>query len=148
MIVEDLAKLFERDLDRLQKELESYPSEESLWLKVEGINNTAGNLFIHLCGNLQHFIGATLAQNGYVRNRDFEFQGRLPFEQIKKEIEITKEVITQYFGKVKTSALDELYPLEVFGYPMTTSYFLIHLQGHMNYHTGQINYHRRILSEG
>ncbi len=38
------------------------------------------------------------------------------------------------------------YPIEVFGHPMTTEFFLIHLTTHLNYHLGQINYHRRLLS--
>jgi len=28
---------------------------------------------------------------------------------------------------------------------MTTEYFLLHLLGHLNYHLGQISYHRRLL---
>ena len=37
------------------------------------------------------------------------------------------------------------YPLVVFGYEMTTEFFLIHLTTHLSYHIGQINYLRRII---
>lgn len=146
MIASELKKLFERDLDRLMSELEAYPNENSLWVKVEGINNSAGNLFMHLCGNLQHFIGAILSKNGYERQRDFEFNGKVSRTLLKEEIGNTKRVIETYFEKADSQALDTEYPIQPFGHPMTTSYFLIHLQGHLNYHLGQINYHRRILS--
>ena len=39
------------------------------------------------------------------------------------------------------------YPIEVFGHPMTTGYFLTHLTTHFNYHLGQVNYHRRLLAK-
>ncbi len=146
MLSTELKKLFERDLEYLGKELDAYPNEESLWIKTEGINNTGGNLFMHLCGNLQHFIGTIMMQNGYVRNRDFEFKGKLLLKELKKELEITKKVVETYFEGVV--AVEEKFPLEVFKYPMTVGYFLIHLHGHLNYHTGQINYHRRLLAKG
>jgi uncharacterized damage-inducible protein DinB len=43
--------------------------------------------------------------------------------------------------------LEETYPIRVFGSDMTTGYFLIHVCTHLNYHLGQINYHRRMLDE-
>lgn len=147
MQASDFKKLYNRDLDRLMTELEAYPDEESLWIKVDGINNTAGNLFMHLCGNLQHFVGAILAKTGYERQRDFEFNGKASFDEIKADIGKTKEVIDQTFSTITEESFDEEYPLQPFGYAMTVSYFLTHLHSHLNYHLGQINYHRRILSK-
>jgi hypothetical protein len=37
------------------------------------------------------------------------------------------------------------YPEQTLGYPMTYTFFLIHLAAHFSYHLGQINYHRRLL---
>lgn len=147
MLATTLKSLYTRDLDRLMSELNSYPNEELIWKKVDGINNSAGNLFLHLCGNLQHFVGAVLADTGYVRQRDFEFSGTVSFEELKTQIEKTTQILEVYFDDVQDSVFSEEYPLQPFGFPMTISYFLIHLQGHLNYHLGQINYHRRILSK-
>ena len=147
MQASELKTLFSRDLDRLMTELEAYPNEDSLWVKADGINNSAGNLFLHLCGNLQHFIGAILNDTGYVRQRDFEFDGRVMLDELKDDIDKTKHVLEVYFDLVNDSVLQTEYPLQPFGYPMSINYFLIHLQGHLNYHLGQINYHRRILSK-
>ncbi|MEQ9467533.1 MAG: DinB superfamily protein [Ekhidna sp.] len=146
MMIKELEKLFVRDLEKLRGELDQYPNEETLWKVVDGISNSGGNLVMHLCGNLQHFIGAVLHDTGYVRQRDFEFNGRMDLNQLNEEIGKTIEVIRSYFKDADSETFDGDYPLEVFGYPMSIGYFLIHLQGHLNYHLGQINYHRRILS--
>ena len=146
MQASEFHKLYVRDLDRLMSELDAYQDEESLWIKVDGINNSAGNLFMHLCGNLKHFIGAVLAKTGYERRRDFEFNGKVSLAELKVEIEQTKQILEEFFLSDKDVAYQEEYPLQPFGYEMTTAYFLMHLHSHLNYHLGQINYHRRILS--
>ena len=145
-LLSDLAKLFDRDLERLQKELDLTP-DELLWQVSGQINNSPGNLFLHISGNLQHFVGAILGQSGYVRDREGEFGKKgLPKADLAKDIASAKTVIQQTLEKMNPADLDEIYPLEVFGYPMTTGYFLIHLNSHLNYHYGQINYFRRILA--
>lgn len=146
MIHDEFKKLFLRELDKLAKELDSYSSENLIWEKPEGINNSAGTLFLHICGNLQHFIGAMLGETGYVRNREFEFSGKVSNKDLKTRIIQTKEVIDNYFSAADQIDFEDEYPLQPFDYPMTIRYFLNHLLGHLNYHLGQINYHRRILS--
>jgi uncharacterized damage-inducible protein DinB len=142
-----LAKLFEREINTLEKEIALYTAEEAIW-KLDGeIKNTAGNLCLHLCGNLQHFIGTVLGNTGYVRNRDYEFAARgVGREQLLREIQTTKEVVKTTLLRLNEQELQKEYPLQPLGYPMTTSYFLIHLFGHFTYHLGQINYHRRLTS--
>lgn len=139
-----LAVLFIRDLDRLITELECYPDEASLWVLPEGIGNSAGTLALHLCGNLQHFIGAVLCQTGYVRKREEEFSLRdLPRSHLIVEINKTKDLISSQLNE--NIQLDADYPsgFHPMG-DMSTGQFLAHLYGHLNYHLGQINYHRRL----
>jgi uncharacterized damage-inducible protein DinB len=145
-IVETLLKLFDRDLLRLEEEINLYQSEEALW-KIGGeIKNTAGNLCLHLCGNLQHYIGANLGRIAYVRNRDNEFAAKgLSKAQLVAEVQKTRQTVRESLETLKPSVLESEYPEKVYDYPMTTGYFLIHLTAHLNYHLGQINYHRRIL---
>jgi len=143
----EFGKLFSRDLKKLKEEILNYQNEEDLWVLDGHIKNTAGNLAMHLCGNLQHFIGAILVKSGYVRKRDFEFSGRMAKSVLISEIDTTLEVVDEYFDKAEPQQFEKEYPLEVLGYKMTTFYFIVHLQGHLNYHLGQINYHRRILSK-
>lgn len=142
----ELKKLFERDLDRLNKELGLYTSESKLWTVREEISNSAGNLGLHLCGNLKHFIGAILMDSGYERDRPFEFSGNVPLEELTKNVEETKNIVGEYLTNVSESDFHDEFPLQPFGYPITTSEFVFHLYGHLNYHLGQINYHRRLIS--
>ena len=59
-------------------------------------------------------------------------------------IDETSEAVTSTLVKLNADDLAAIYPIEVFGHPMTTEAFLIHLSTHLNYHLGQINYHRRL----
>ena len=145
-IIETLLKLFDRDLLRLEEELSLYQSEESIWRLSGEIKNTAGNLCLHLCGNLQHFIGKNLGRIEYVRNRDNEFAAKgISKADLIAEVQKTRQVVKESLETLKPSAIETEYPERVYEHPMTTGYFLIHLLAHMNYHLGQINYHRRIL---
>lgn len=141
----ELGALFERDLEKLLVELNSYEQEDDLWVVKEEIKNSSGNLMMHICGNLKHFIGATLDNTGYVRERDVEFSGRVSKSELSEGIGETKEVLSSYFERVSVDDMSDPYPLQPFGYPMTKSQFLIHLYGHLSYHMGQINYHRRLV---
>jgi uncharacterized damage-inducible protein DinB len=145
-MIEILDKLFQRDLENLKTEISSYKDEENLWEISGDVKNSAGNLCLHLCGNLQHFIGAVLGNSGYIRNRDAEFNRKnVPLKELVKEIELTTTDVVKTLKKLKEVQLGEKFPINVFGYEMTTEYFLIHLITHLNYHLGQINYHRRLL---
>lgn len=141
-----LQKILLRDLTLLEEEINQYTTEESLWVVKGDVKNSAGNLCLHLCGNLQHFIGTVLGNTGYVRNREAEFGSKgVPKADLIREIQATKKAVEHTLGKLEASKLDEIYPIQVFGEPMTTGYFLIHLATHLTYHRGQINYHRRLI---
>jgi uncharacterized damage-inducible protein DinB len=140
-----LSAVFEKDLNRLKSEIEAYADEEKLWIKAEGINNSAGNLCLHILGNLNNYVGAILVKTGYVRNRSAEFSEKTTKEHLLKCLDETTEMVKETISNVDADVFDQIYSENVFGYEMKIDYFLIHLVGHLNYHLGQINYHRRIL---
>ena len=146
MITNNLQSLFSRDLTKLKTEIESYQNEENIWKTDKNISNSAGNLCLHLVGNLNHYIGMTLGNSGYIRNRELEFSLKdISSVKLIQQVEKTIETVTLTLENVSKEELQKEYPSEPLGYPMTTEYFLIHLFGHLNYHLGQINYHRRLL---
>jgi len=145
--IASIDKLIERDLNKLEEEIKLYSTEEAIWKIDKEIKNSAGNLCLHLCGNLQHFIGAILGKSGYVRNRENEFAAKgISKAKLVAEIQQTKKAVKSALQGLNSSVLLEEYQIQVFGYPMTTMYFLIHLSAHLEYHLGQVNYHRRLLS--
>jgi hypothetical protein len=144
--INSVQTILERDLKKLEEEITLYPSEETLWTIAGNIKNPAGNLSLHLCGNLQHYIGAVLGGTGYKRNRDREFAARnISREELISEIQKAKLAVRSGLEKLDPNTLDDTYPEQVFTYSMTTAYFLIHLTAHLGYHLGQINYLRRLL---
>jgi uncharacterized damage-inducible protein DinB len=146
MLVQILQPLFERDLNKLKTEIEQYSNEESLWRVEKNITNSAGNLCLHLIGNLNAFIGAELGKTGYVRQRELEFsQKNIPRKELLEKIDATAAVVKQALATVTQEQLQADYPVMVFKEKITTGLFLVHLATHLSYHLGQINYHRRLL---
>ncbi len=146
MLTKHLASLFERDLQKLKTEISSYSDETKLWITSAQINNAGGNLCLHLLGNLQYYIGAVLGASGYVRNRPEEFSLKnIPVKDLIHTLEHTAVTVSKTIERLTDEALAKEYPEKVLAETMTTEYFLLHLLAHLNYHLGQINYHRRIL---
>jgi hypothetical protein len=147
MLRKVLAEIYERDLDKLKTEIQSYANEDDLWKTTEGISNPGGNLCLHLTGNLKHFFGAVLGETGYERDRDLEFADKdVSRSEMLADIDVTKNVVLSTIAGLTEEDLDKPYPIEVFGKPLTTGFFITHLSTHFNYHLGQINYHRRLLA--
>ena len=141
-----ITNLFERDLDKLVKEIQSYEDENDIWRIKEGISNSAGNLALHLIGNLNHFIGSTLGNRGYVRNRDKEFSDKdVPKIKLIEDINETIQVIKRALKNLSRDDLEKDFPVAINNTISSTQFILLHLSGHLNYHLGQINYHRRLI---
>lgn len=146
MTIESLLKVYLRDLNKLINEVELYENEEDLWIRAEGINNSAGNLTLHLVGNLNHFIGTNLGNTGYVRDRDKEFSDSgVSKAQLTADIRGAMKVVQETLPTIPHSRYGEIYPQKLGGTEYTTEMLLFHLLSHLSYHVGQINYHRRLL---
>ncbi len=146
MLVQELRKVFIKDLEKLKEEISLYRNEQNLWKVEKQIANSAGNLCLHLVGNLNHFIGKTIGKTGYLRNREQEFS--LKDVQQKELVGMVGETITMLDKVMKSMTDDQLkeeYPLLVLKEKTTSGYFLFHLSSHLGYHLGQINYHRRLV---
>lgn len=147
-MIDTFVALFARDLKRLTNEIDGYADETLLWQTAPGITNSAGNLCLHLLGNLNYYVGTMLGQTGYVRDRDHEFAAKgIPKAELLAGIAALELLINKALLAITDAQLGEPYPIEVLGYPMTNHYFLTHLSGHLTYHLGQINYHRRLLAD-
>ena len=149
MLIETLKTLFNRDLTRLKNEIELYKNKENLWKVEKQIANSAGNLCLHLIGNLNTYIGAEIGKTNYVRHRELEFSLKnISKEELIDNIEKLKIIIAASLDKLTDEQLEKEYPVLVFENKTSTGYFLIHLATHLTYHLGQTNYHRRLLDSG
>ena len=144
--MEVMVKLFNRDLSKLKLEIKLFEADENLWKVKEEISNSAGNLCLHLIGNLNHFIGAIIGGTSYIRDRHAEFNDKnISRKTLNQMIDDARGVVTASLQKMDPGSLSVIYPIQVFDEDMTYEFFLIHLLSHLNYHLGQINYLRRIL---
>ena len=149
MLAQVLNSIFERDLNKLKVEIELYKEEDKIWIVDKQISNSAGNLCLHLIGNLNTYIGKELGGTNYIRNRDLEFsQKNIPRAELIKQVESTSVIVKNSLAKLNQDDLERNYPVMVFEKEMSTEYFLVHLSAHFGYHLGQINYHRRLLDLG
>lgn len=143
----DLLVLLRRDLRCFIREVEAFPDDATLWRTVPGISNSAGNLALHVAGNLRHFVGAVLGGTGYQRQRDAEFAQRdgtraevaALLEAAAMEVEVGLEALGE-------GALAAPYPQAVMGHQPPTGRFLLHLAAHLAFHLGQAGYLRRTLT--
>jgi uncharacterized damage-inducible protein DinB len=146
MVISSLKQIFKRDLEALFKEIEAYQREENLWVVEKGIANSAGNLCLHLIGNLNNYIGAEIGKTGYIRDRPLEFSSKnVPKAELLQAVRATMAVVENALDNVNEADLIKEYLLLVFKEKTSYAYFLIHLTTHLAYHLGQINYHRRLI---
>lgn len=148
MLAETLTSLFTRDLHKLMAEIESYQNEANIWRIEKSISNSAGNLCLHLIGNLNTYIGAVLGNTGYIRNRDAAFSLKdVPRKELIEKIEATIDLVAKVVPEISAEQFSSEYPLLVLKEKTSTQFFLVHLTTHLAYHLGQINYHRRLMDQ-
>jgi hypothetical protein len=146
MIIDNIKSFLDKDILQLKTEIESYQREERIWVIDKGIANSAGNLVLHLIGNLNGFVGAPISNTGYVRNRVAEFADKdIPRSELVLRIEQTREIVKQAMDTLSDDLLGKEYPLGLGDKKVTYSFMLTMISTHLSYHLGQVNYHRRLL---
>jgi uncharacterized damage-inducible protein DinB len=146
MLTATLKKLFLRDLAKLKTEIESYKAENNIWRTDKEISNSGGNLCLHLVGNLNAYIGVGLAKTSYIRQRDLEFSRKdIPKAELIRQIEETIQVVETGLSALTEDQMNDDFPIVIWDKPTEMGYTLVHLLTHLNYHLGQVNYHRRLL---
>lgn len=147
MLLKDLKQLYLRDIATLERELDLYPNEASVWKELPGLPNSAGTLFLHLAGSLQHFFGATFGETGYVRNREAEFSRRdMSRSELRQELSRARQAVSAAFANLTEADLDNIYPTRFADKDFSTRLTLLQFLSHVAYHLGQIDYHRRIVT--
>lgn len=149
MKMSDFLWQFDNGLNKLKEELLAYDDENTMWIIEKSIKNSAGNLAQHLVGNLKNFVGKYMGQIPYLRERDREFNER-QFDRVTllRLIDETKAVISKALADKDASFLEQPFPVEAVAVKenQTNGFMLSYLAAHLQYHLGQINYHRRLLS--
>lgn len=138
------ARLFDRDLAVLEREVSLYPDDAALWKEVPGQPTLGGNLALHLAGNLRHFVGSVLGGSGYIRHREAEFEQRgLSRQAVIAETRLARAEVSNALAKLDPATLGESFPEAIRDHRLPTRMVLAHLLTHLSFHLGQLDYHRR-----
>jgi hypothetical protein len=144
---DDIRRVMARELEAFAREVELFPDDAALWRTVPGVANSAGNLALHVCGNLKHFVGAVLGGSGYVRNREAEFAARSGRrEDVARQVRETAGVVSTVLSRLPATVLEAPYPEAHDGVQLRCDTFLLHLSVHLAFHLGQAGYLRRALT--
>lgn len=147
MLCDVLQVMILRELSALQRSVEAYPDDASIWAMPAGVPNAGGTLVLHLAGNLQHYVGTVLGGSGYRRDRAAEFARRdVPRAELVAEVAAAANAVEYTLPTVSAKTLSTPFPETIGGQVLTTEAFLVHLAAHLAYHLGQLDYHRRIVT--
>ena len=147
MLQDTVRAILTRELYALRRGVEAYPDDASVWRPLPGVPNVGGTLVLHLCGNLQHYVGVVLGGTSYRRDRDAEFSRRdVPRAELLHEIDAAIAAVARGLGATSDAALGGVFPEKVGGREVMTSDMLVHIAAHLAYHLGQFDYHRRVVT--
>jgi uncharacterized damage-inducible protein DinB len=117
-------------------------NDEQFWRNPYTYGNSVGHLVLHLTGNLSYYIGARIAQSGYVRHRDLEFtEARKPAKgDVMRGFDEAIDMVVQTIEQQKAS--DWLLPYSGEREPEAKDRFtaVFRCATHFYHHVGQINY--------
>jgi len=148
IIVQLSTREIERYADDLAKLIQGL-TESQLWQKPNHIPNSVGTLTRHLTGNLNHYIGAGILENGYQRQRDLEFtQSGLSKEQILNDLRQSVEIALQGSQQVTDEQLQQRPYHSPDGQEFVSlAYHAVRLATHFALHCGQADYACTILAQ-
>jgi uncharacterized damage-inducible protein DinB len=142
----EIANFYQRDIQRVIDEINLFKDESNIWKTCGSLNNSSGNLVLHLLGGLNYLIGTNLGKTNYVRNRDSEFTTKsVGRKQLVEHLNELKSMIDKTLRSLTEEELENSFPIFFDKENAKISYVLAQLLLHLNYHLGQINYLRRTL---
>jgi len=115
-------------------------SEEEIWWRPNSSSNSAGNLVLHLCGNVRQWIIAGLggAEDKRERDREFAERGPIPRQALVTQLRRTVRDACRVLARLSEDSL--LLKHDIQGYHVAGLDAAFHVTEHFGYHTGQIIY--------
>ena len=145
LVREVLYRMYEECLPRILKCMDQL-DDEKIWWRPNEESNSIGNLVLHLCGNVRQWIYAGLGKNEDLRNRQMEFDERsvISAGELKDKLITTMELVHPVIANIPTEELLNIRSVQTFEETGLT--ILVHVTEHFSYHTGQIAYITKMLS--
>jgi hypothetical protein len=123
-------------------------SNEQFWRNPFPYGNSVGHLVRHLTGNLSYYIGARVAENGYVRDRNREFTDKQPpsKEEALRAFDRTMAMVVATIRKQAAGDWGKVYTAELEPEAADRFQIFVRCAGHAYHHVGQIVYLSRELA--
>jgi uncharacterized damage-inducible protein DinB len=120
--------------------------DEQIWVRGGGNENAAGNLVLHLCGNVRQWILSGVGGEPDTRQRDGEFaaQGGIPKADLLGRLRATVDGACEVIGRQTSETLVER--REIQKYPVSVMEAIYHVVVHFSMHTGQIIFITKMLT--
>jgi len=139
MLCKDARSQFEKYTPRIVRCLQLL-SEKEIWWRPNDASNAAGNIVLHLCGNVRQWIISGLGGAPDLRERDKEFseRGPLPRRVLISRLKSTVKEACQTIDRMPPTKLSQEF--EIQGFRVSGLAAIAHVCEHFAYHTGQIIY--------
>lgn len=117
--------------------LQSMPADK-LWYRPNARANSAGNIVLHLCGNVRQWIVAGVGGATDVRERDEEFSalGGLNCEELIAELHAARDAVMEVLATVTPEMLGEQRRIQ--GRDTSVFSAIYHVVEHYSGHAGQL----------
>jgi uncharacterized damage-inducible protein DinB len=112
-------------------------TEEQIWRRDHANENTIGNLVLHLCGNVQQWIGYSIGGDADTRDRPAEFSAtHLSRPELERKFDATIAHALAILRKLPPRELDKV--VQTQNGQSTVLEAVYQVVGHFQQHTGQI----------
>jgi hypothetical protein len=124
-------------------------SDDQIWTRPYPYGNSIGHLLLHITGNLNYYLGAQMANTGYVRDRDLEFtdQTHKSKEELFKGFDDAMAIVQDTIARQSPADWTAAYSAK--GLEDGGNRFTVFLRcaAHMDHHLGQMIYLRKELEQ-
>jgi uncharacterized damage-inducible protein DinB len=148
-----LARMFRKDacsclqkyLPRIVRCLQVL-GEEGIWWRPNEASNAAGNIVLHLCGNVRQWIISGLggAADLRIRAKEFAERGPIPRRALVRQLKQTVENACRVINRIPARKLSQQYTIQ--GFQVTGLAAIAHVAEHCAYHAGQLIYLTKLQS--
>jgi uncharacterized damage-inducible protein DinB len=121
-------------------------TDDQIWLRSGENANAAGNLVLHLCGNVRQWIGSGVAGKPDIRMRDREFSARggVTRQELKERL---RGVIGEACAIIRSVTPERLTErIQVQGHDVSVMEAIYHVVEHFSGHAGQIIFQAKALT--
>ena len=139
LFLNDVESRFKQYLSRILRCLDEM-SDEEIWWRPNEASNSAGNLVLHLSGNVRQWIISGLGGAADRRERDWEFSERGPLarRELAARLRTAVNEACRVLKKLAPESLARVYTIQ--GYHVTGIEAVSHVYEHFSHHAGQIIY--------